>query len=141
MVASYKFLYKAWFEIHKQSVPQTPVSSYFQRKRSSISGKNQISCFGRTIPYWKTQNLNCCCKMSLVFRASTNVSFSGNNHILKFFIKGFKNLPSNFFLFWISVIKYWPVHGKFHSDIQNKMAGNNGTAPPHERDYMKENSM
>ena len=32
--------------------------------------------------------------MSLVFRASTNVYFSGNNHILKFFIKG---LPSSFF--------------------------------------------
>ena len=28
-----------------------------------------------------------------------------------------------------------------HSDIQNKMAGNNGTAPPHERDYMKDNSI
>ena len=33
------------------------------------------------------------------------------------------------------------MHEKFHSDIQNKMAGNNGTAPPHERDYMKKNSI
>ena len=30
---------------------------------------------------------------------------------------------------------------KFHSDIQNKVAGNNGTAPPLERDYMKESSI
>ena len=33
------------------------------------------------------------------------------------------------------------MHGKFHSDIQNKVAGNNDTAPPHERDYKKENSI
>ena len=38
-------------------------------------------------------------------------------------------------------MKYWPVHRKFHSDIQNKMTGNNGTAPPHERDYMKANTI
>ena len=30
---------------------------------------------------------------------------------------------------------------KFHSDIQNKMEGNNGTAPPLERDYMKDSSI
>ena len=35
--------------------------------------------------------------MSLVFRASTNVCFSGNNLILKFYIKGSKNLPSSSF--------------------------------------------
>ena len=33
------------------------------------------------------------------------------------------------------------MHGTFHSDIQNKMAGDNGTTPLHERDYMKENSI
>ena len=33
------------------------------------------------------------------------------------------------------------MHRKFHSDIQNKMEGNNGTAPPLERDYMKGNSI
>ena len=33
------------------------------------------------------------------------------------------------------------MHGKFHPDIQNKMAGNNGTASPHERDHMKENNI
>ena len=33
------------------------------------------------------------------------------------------------------------MHRKFHSDIQNKMEGNNGTAPPLERDYTKENSI
>ena len=32
--------------------------------------------------------------MSLVFRASAKVSFSGNNHILKFFIKDFENFDS-----------------------------------------------
>ena len=31
-------------------------------------------------------------------RASKNVSLSGNNQILKFFMKGFKNLPSSFCL-------------------------------------------
>ena len=46
-----------------------------------------------------------------------------------------------FFQFWKSVIKYWPVHGNFHWDIQNKMAGNNGTAPLHKRDYKTENSI
>ena len=33
------------------------------------------------------------------------------------------------------------MHRKFHSDIQNKMEGNNGTAAPLERDYMKEDSI
>ena len=33
------------------------------------------------------------------------------------------------------------MHRKFHLDIQNKMAGSNGTALPLERDYMKENSI
>ena len=33
------------------------------------------------------------------------------------------------------------MHGKFHLDIQNKMAGDNGTAAQHERDYMKKNSI
>ena len=36
--------------------------------------------------------------MSLVFCASRNVSFNDSNHILKFFTKGFENLPSSFFL-------------------------------------------
>ena len=33
------------------------------------------------------------------------------------------------------------AHRKFHSDIQNRMAGNNGTAPPLGRDYIRENSI
>ena len=61
-MASYKFLYKTWFEIHNQSVPQTPFSSYFQGERSSLLANNQFYCFGRTIPFLKTQILNCCCE-------------------------------------------------------------------------------
>ena len=74
--------------------------------------------------------------MSLVFGASKNVSFSNDIHILKSFTKGFENLPSSFpysfkNLFssieqctWLDL--YFPF-GKFHSDIHNKMADNNGT--------------
>ena len=36
--------------------------------------------------------------MSLVFGALRNVSLNNDNHILKFFTKGFENLLSNFFL-------------------------------------------
>ena len=32
-----------------------------KRGRSSISGKNPSSRFGRIILFWKTKNLNCCC--------------------------------------------------------------------------------
>ena len=35
--------------------------------------------------------------MSLVFCALRNISFNDSNHILKFFTKGFENLPSSFF--------------------------------------------
>ena len=74
--------------------------------------------------------------MSLVFGASKNVFFFNGNHILKSFTEGFENLPSRFpfsskNLFssteqctWLHL--YFPF-GKFHSDIHNKMADNNGT--------------
>ena len=83
--------------------------------------------------------------MSLVFGASRNVSFNDDNHILKFFTEGFENLLSRFFFFnsenLLSSIEqcmrrhlYFPF-GKFHLDIHNKMADNNGTAFPHETDF------
>ena len=77
--------------------------------------------------------------MSLVFRASTNVYFSGNNHILKFFIKG---LPSSFFFNSENLLSSIDqCTGSFIQTFKTKMAGNNGTAPSLERDYMKENSI
>ena len=47
--------------IDKQSVPQTRFGSYFQKGKAFLSGKNPSSHFGRIIPFWKTQNLNCRC--------------------------------------------------------------------------------
>ena len=82
--------------------------------------------------------------MSLVFGASRNVSFNDDNHILKFFTEGFENLPSSFFFnsenllssigqcTWLHL---YFAFGKFHLDIHNKMADNNGTAVPHETDF------
>ena len=85
--------------------------------------------------------------MELVFGgASKNVSFSNDNHILKFFTEGFENIPSSFVFFFSSenlfpsieqctwLHSYFPF-GKFHSDIHNKMAVNNGTALPHETNF------
>ena len=76
-----------------------------------------------------------------MFVASRNVSSNDDNHILKFFTKGFENLPSSFFFnsenllssieqcTWLHLyFLFW----KFHLDIHNKMAGNNGTALPHD---------
>ena len=48
--------------------------------------------------------------MLLLFGALRNVSFNDNNHILRFFTEGSENLPSSFFQFLKSVIKYWAVH-------------------------------
>ena len=82
--------------------------------------------------------------MSLVFSASRNVSLNDDNHILKFFTEGFENLPSSFFFYSKNLFSSteqctWPhlyfPFGKFHLDIHNKMADNNGTALPHETDF------
>ena len=82
--------------------------------------------------------------MSLVFYASKNISFNDDNHILKFFTEGFENLPPSFIFnsenllssieqsTWLHL--YFPF-GKFHLDIHNKMADNNGTALPNETDF------
>ena len=76
--------------------------------------------------------------MLLVFNASRNISFNDDNHILKFFTKGFENLTSENLL--SSIEQYTWLHlyfpfGKFHLDIYNKMTDNNGTALPHETDF------
>ena len=76
--------------------------------------------------------------MSLVFGTSKNVSFN-DNHILKFFTKGFENLLSSFLFscenLFLSIeqcmwLQLCFLFRKFHSNIQNKMADNNGTALP-----------
>ena len=82
--------------------------------------------------------------MSLVFCTSRNVSFNDDNHILKCFTKGFENLLSSFFFNSENLLssieqRTW-VHlyfsfGKFHLDMRNKVADNNGTALPHETDF------
>ena len=82
--------------------------------------------------------------MSLVFGASKNVSFNNNIHVSKLFAKGFENLPSSFFFrFRKSSIEYWAAHvaafilrvWKFHPDIDNKMADNNGFVLLHQTDF------
>ena len=82
--------------------------------------------------------------MLVVFGVLKNISFSNNNRISKFFTEGFENLLLNFFsssenlllsieqCTWLHM--YFPF-GKFHSDIHNKMADNNGPALPHETDF------
>ena len=73
-----------------------------------------------------------------------NISSNDNNHILKFFTKGFENLPSSFFLNSKNLLSSieqctWPhlylLFGKFHLHIHNKVADNNGTPLPHETDF------
>ena len=76
--------------------------------------------------------------MSLVFRASTNVYFSGNKHILRFFNKG---LPSS--LFFNSENLLSSIDQCTGSFIQTFKTRRQVImvlpAPPLERDYMKEN--
>ena len=80
--------------------------------------------------------------MSLVLCASRNVSFNGDNHILKFFTEGFTVkffflIPKICYQILSSArgcIYYFPF-GKFHLDIRNKMAHNSGTALPHKTDF------
>ena len=76
--------------------------------------------------------------MLLVFNASRNISFNDDNHILKFFTKGFENLTSENLLSSIEQCTWLHLYflfGKFHLDIHNKMTDNNGTALPHETDF------
>ena len=119
-----------------------PVSAVTSKRgRSSLSGKNSSSRFGRIISFRKTKKIKLSLCISLVFCASRNVSFNDHNHILKFFTEGFENLPSSFFLIpkvcyqvlssASGCIFYFPPFGKFHLDIRNKMANNSGTALPH----------
>ena len=145
-MASYKFLYKIWFEIHNQSVPQTSLGSYFQKGKVFLLRKEFIFPSEKNHPLLEDVKFKLLLYMSLMLRVSRNVSFSDNNHILKFFTKVFENLPSlvviklffniknllsNFEL--CTRLHWYFSYGKFHLDIHNKMAGNNGTALPHER--------
>ena len=82
---------------HKQSVPQSRFSSYFQKGKVFPFGKESIFPFRKNRPTSEDTKFKLSPCMSLVFGASKNVSFSNDNHILKFFTEGFENLPSSFF--------------------------------------------
>ena len=84
-------------QCHYFYVPIYSKHSCIQRERSSVLGKNQFSCFRRTIPFWKTEIEIGVVNITSV-QSINKYFFDDNNHILKFFIKGFKNLPSSFFL-------------------------------------------
>ena len=87
--------YLVWLTIY--SLYHKPISAVTSKRgRSSLSGKNPFSCFGRII--LKTQNLNCRCAMLLVFGASRSISFNDDNHILKFFTEVLKIYCQVFFL-------------------------------------------
>ena len=66
-----------------------------------------------------------------MFGASRKCSSNDNKHILKFFTEG-NFSSSNEQNTWLHLnIPF----GKFHLDIYNKMADDNGTAHPHEIDF------
>ena len=70
----------------------------FNRGRSSLLGKKSVFSNWKYHPLSEDRKFKSLLCMSLVFCASRNVSFNDSNHILKFFTKGFENLPSSFFL-------------------------------------------
>ena len=117
-----------------------PVSavSYFQKRKIFPFRKESIFPFLKNHLLSKDTKFKLSLCMSLVFGISKNVSFN-NNHILKFFTKGFENLLSSFLFscenLCLSIEQCMWLHlyflfGKFHSNIQNKMADNNGIALP-----------
>ena len=139
-MASYKLLCKTWFVIHNQSVLQTRFGKYFWK--GNIFPIRKESMF----PYPLLENtrfkLFLC--MLIVFRTSRNISFSDDNHILKFFAEGFWKFTIKSFLnpenllssiAQCALLHLYFLFGKFHSDIHNKMEGNNSTALPHEKDF------
>ena len=82
-----------------QCVPETCFSSYFQKGKILIFGKESIFLFlllGRIIPFWKAKKFILSLCMLLVFGALKNVSFSNNNRISKFLQKVLK------ISFWVS---------------------------------------
>ena len=113
--------------------------------RSSLWLKNSSSHFGKIIPFRKTQNLNCrcACRQCSVNREMFLLVINILNHILEFFTEGFENLPPSFFgsenllsnIDQCTRLHLYFPFGKFHSDIHNKMADNNGTALRHETDF------
>ena len=125
------------FEQFVQPWPCLPVCTYHKpvlvvtskRGRSFLSGKNLSSCFRRIIPFLKTKFKLLLC-MLLVFCALRNISFNDDNHILKFFTKGFQNLLSSFFFSsenllssteQCTLLHLYFLFGKFHPDICNKI--------------------
>ena len=96
--------------LHCQSISQTCFSSYFQKGKIFPFRKESIFPFWKNHPLLEDAKFKLLLCMLLVFRASRNVSFNDDNHILKFFIKGFKNLLSSFFLIPTICYKYWAVH-------------------------------
>ena len=130
----------------RQSVPQICFGSYFQKGKIFRFGKESIFPFRENHPLSEDTKIKLSLCMLLVFGASKNVSFNNNNHVSKLFAKGFENLSSSFFFFGsknLLYIEYWAAHvaafilpiRKFHSDIDNKMADNNGFALLHQTDF------
>ena len=128
----------------QKSVPQTRFRSCFQKRKIFHFGKESVFPFRKNHPLSEGKKIKLSLCMLLVFSASRNVSFNDDNHILKFFTKGFESLPSSFFL--VPKVCYQVLSsargcifyfqfGKFHLDICNKMADNSGAALPHKIDF------
>ena len=60
-------------------------------------GRKSVFLFQKNHPLLEDTIFKLLLWISLVFRPSTNVPFSANNHILKFFIKSFENHYQVFF--------------------------------------------
>ena len=141
VIKNYKKL--CYYHYIIQSVPQTHFGSDFQKGKIFPFGKESVFLFRKNQPLLEDRKFKLLMCMLLVFCASRNVSFNYNNHFLKFFT-GFENLPSSSFLnsenrllsieqsMWLHL---YFLFGKFHLDIHNKMADNNGTALPHETNF------
>ena len=127
--------------LHCQSISQTCFSSYFQKGKIFPFRRESIFPFWKNHPLLEDTKFKLLLCILLVFRASKNISFNDDNHILKFFIKGFENLLSSFFFNSNNLLRVFGqctwlhlyfLFGKFHLDIHNKIADTNGTALPHE---------
>ena len=141
VIKNYKKL--CYYHYIIQSVPQTHFGSDFQKGKIFPFGKESVFLFRKNQPLLEDRKFKLLMCMLLVFCASRNVSFNYNNHFLKFFT-GFENLPSSSFLnsenrllsieqsMWLHL---YFLFRKFHLDIHNKMADNNGTALPHETNF------
>ena len=98
-----------WNTKQNQSVPQTPqirFGSYFLKEKIFTFRKESIFPFRKNHPLSEDTKFKLPLCMSLMFGALRNISFNYDDHILKFFTEGFKNLPSSLFQFRKSVIKF-----------------------------------